>query len=57
MDLRNPATRWAIGLSSGLTIAAVAYLTLDGTVQTITYGFALGDAVLTPLVLKAAANP
>jgi len=54
--LHNPAVRWGIGLSGGLTVAAVAFFFLIGTVQLVAYGIALLDALLTPLILKQAAE-
>ena len=56
MVFRSPATRWLVGLSGGLTIAAVSYLYLDGTAQLFAYGLALVDAFVTPFILKAAAS-
>lgn len=56
MDLQNPIVRWGIGLWGGLTIAAVALLFLDGTVQLIALGIAVVDIAVTPLILKVAAK-
>jgi len=54
--LHNPAVRWAIGLSGGAIVAAVAFFFLNGTVQLAAYGIALLDALVTPLILKKAAE-
>jgi len=54
--LHNPAVRWGIGLSGGLTVAAVSYFFLSGTVQLVAYGIALLDILVTPQILKKAAE-
>ena len=56
MDLRNPAVRWGIGLSGGLTIAAIALLFFEGTAQLLLLGIAVADSAFTPLFLKYAAE-
>jgi len=54
--LRNPLFRWGVGLSGAVMVAAVSYLFLSGTVQLVAYGIAAMDAVVTPLILKRAAE-
>ncbi|MEA1932361.1 hypothetical protein [Halohasta litorea] len=56
MVLHNPAVRWGIGLSGGLIVIAIAFFFLSGTVQLVAYGVALLDMVVTPLILKMAAE-
>jgi len=45
-----------MGLSGGAIVAATAFFFLTGTVQLVAYGIALLDALLTPLILKKAAE-
>jgi hypothetical protein len=52
MDLQTPAVRWVIGLYSGLIVAAVSLLYLDGLTQLIGFLMALVNIVVTPLLLK-----
>ena len=54
--LRNPLFRWSIGLSGAVVIAAIAYFLLSGTVQLVAYGIAVLDAIVTPQILKRAAE-
>jgi len=54
--LHNPAVRWGIGLSGGAIVAAVAFLFLSGTAQLAAYGIALLDVLVTPQILKTAAE-
>ncbi|MFC6765063.1 hypothetical protein [Natrinema soli] len=54
MDLRNPAVRWGIGLSSGAMVAAIGLLVLEGTTQLLVFGIAVFDTISTPLILKQA---
>ena len=56
MVLHNPAVRWGIGLSGGLVVAAVSYLFLTGTTQLVAYGIALLDILVTPQILRKAAE-
>jgi len=56
MVLHNPAVRWGIGLSGGLAVAAVSFLFLTGTAQLVAYGVALLDILVTPQILKKAAE-
>ena len=56
MQLRNPALRWGIGLSSGTVLAAVALLFLEGTLQLIVLGMAVLDAVFVQWFLGQAAE-
>ncbi|WP_254761595.1 hypothetical protein [Natrinema marinum] len=56
MVLDNPAVRWGYGLTSGIAVAAVALLFLDGTAQLIALGIALLDVVVTPQILRLAAE-
>ena len=52
----NPLFRWSIGLSGAILVAAVAYFFLSGTVQLVAYGIAAVDAIVTPQILKRAAD-
>jgi len=45
-----------MGLSGGLIVAAVAFFYLTGIAQLVAYGVALLDMVVTPLILKKAAE-
>ncbi|WP_222917740.1 hypothetical protein [Natrinema sp. SYSU A 869] len=54
MNLEDPTTRWGIGLASGALIAAIALLTLDGTMRLLVLGIAVFDAISTPQFLKYA---
>ena len=54
--LRNPVSRWGIGASGAVMIAAVSYFFLTGITQLIAYGMAVMDLVVTPLFLKYAAE-
>jgi len=54
--LRNPVFRWSIGLSGAVVVAIVAYFFLSGTVQLVAYGIAALDAIVTPQILKRAAE-
>lgn len=54
MDLRDPTHRWGIGLASSATIAAIALLFLQGTMQLLVLGIAVFDALSTPWFLKQA---
>ncbi|MFC4552834.1 MULTISPECIES: hypothetical protein [Halorussus] len=56
MQLRNPALRWGIGLSSGTVLAAVALLFLEGTLQLLVLGIAVLDAVFVQWFLGQAAE-
>ena len=54
--LRNPLFRWSIGLSGAVILAAIAYFLLSGTAQLVAYGIAVLDAIVTPQILKRAAE-
>jgi len=56
MVLHNPAVRWGIGISGGVMVGAVGFFFLTGVTQLVAYGIALLDMVLTPLILKQAAE-
>ena len=56
MVLHNPAIRWGMGISGGLVVAAVGFLFLSGTAQLVAYGVALLDILVTPQILKRAAE-
>ncbi|AEH38099.1 hypothetical protein [Halopiger xanaduensis] len=56
MDLTEPTVRWGIGLSGGLVVAVIAILFLEGTMQLAALGIAVLDMVVTPLILKQAAE-
>jgi len=56
MVLHNPAVRWGIGLSGGLVVAAVSFFFLTGTTQLVAYGIALLDILVTPQILRLAAE-
>ncbi|ELY76689.1 hypothetical protein [Natrinema pallidum] len=54
MDLRDPTVRWGIGLTTGVLVAAIALLFLEGTMQLLVLGIAVFDAISTPQFLKQA---
>lgn len=54
MDFRNSNLRWALGIASGALIAAVAIFFFEGTMRYLLLGFAVFDAVTTPLFLGKA---
>jgi len=54
--LENPLFRWGVGLWGAVVVIAIAYFFLSGTVQLVAYGVAVVDAIMTPLVLKRAAE-
>lgn len=54
--LHNPTVRWGIGLSGALVVAAISFRFLSGTVQLVAYGIALLDILVTPQILKMAAE-
>ena len=54
--LRNPIFRWGVGLFGAIVVAAVSFLFLTGTAQLVAYGIAMLDAVVTPVILKQAAE-
>ncbi|WP_408957642.1 hypothetical protein [Natrinema sp. 74] len=56
MVLDNPAIRWGYSIASGTTIAALAVFMLDGTAQLVALGIAVLDIVVTPQILKRAAD-
>jgi len=45
-----------MGLSGGVMVAAVAFFFLTGTAQLVAYGIALLDVLVTPQILKKAAE-
>jgi len=52
--LDRPAVRHGIGLGSGLVLAAIALLFLDGTVRQVALLIAAIDVLLTPRLLAYA---
>ncbi|ELY86632.1 hypothetical protein [Natrinema altunense] len=54
MNLEDPTVRWGIGLTSGVLVAAIALLFLEGTMQLLVLGIAVFDAISTPQFLKQA---
>ena len=54
--LHNPIFRWGVSATGAITVAAVATLYLEGTVQLAAYAIAAIDFIATPLILKQAAN-
>jgi hypothetical protein len=54
--LRNPIFRWGVGGAGAITVAAVAFLFLDGMVQLVAYAIAAIDLIVTPQILKRAAE-
>ncbi|WP_165384000.1 hypothetical protein [Natrinema altunense] len=54
MNLQDPTVRWGIGLTSGVLVAAIALLFLEGTMQLLVLGIAVFDAISTPQFLKQA---
>ena len=54
--LHNPAVRWGMGISGGLIVAAVGFLFLEGIPRLVAYGIALLDILVTPQILKKAAE-
>jgi len=53
---RTRLFEWGMGISGGAIVAATAFFFLTGTVQLVAYGIALLDALVTPLILKKAAE-
>lgn len=56
MDLHEPAVRWGIGLTGAIGIAVIAVLFLEGTTRLLALMIAVIDGVVTPLILKQAAE-
>jgi len=51
------AVRYSIGVSGAVTIAVLAYLFLEGTMQLLAYAIAAMDLLVTPLILSYAGEP
>ncbi|ERH06413.1 MAG: hypothetical protein J07HN4v3_02029 [Halonotius sp. J07HN4] len=54
--LRNPIFRWGVGGAGAIVVAAIAFLVLDGTAQLVAYFIAAMDLIVTPQILKRAAE-
>jgi hypothetical protein len=54
--LERPLVRYGIGFVGATTIAVVAFVFFDGTLRLALLGLAVVDAVVTPQVLRLAAE-
>ncbi|WP_459194254.1 hypothetical protein [Halosimplex sp. J119] len=54
--LMNPLFRYGMAASGAAVVAVVAYLYLEGTTQLVAYGVAALDVLVTPQILKHAAE-
>jgi hypothetical protein len=52
----RPLVRHGVGFLGAVTIAAVAFFFLEGTIQLVAYGVAVLDAIVTPQVLRISAD-
>jgi hypothetical protein len=52
----RPLVRHGVGFVGAVTVAAVAFFFLEGTIQLIVYGIAVLDAIVTPQVLRLSAQ-
>lgn len=52
----NPIVRHGIGATGAIAIGVISYLFLSGTVQLVAYAIAALDLLVTPQILKRAAE-
>ncbi|WP_132058070.1 hypothetical protein [Halorussus amylolyticus] len=52
----NPSLRYGLGLSSAAILVVVAFTFLEGTIRWIVLGLAVLEVVVTPRILKMAAE-
>ena len=54
---RNPLFRWGIAIFDAVILVAIGFFVVeDETVQLLVYGIAAAGLVLTPIILKRAAE-